>query len=260
VDPHRISLLILTAVELEAATLARHLELSVLPGLPFRGFGRGHVRMASIGPGAGRLAERWPILLDGLDYPLVVSAGLCGGLDPALSTGDVVVPDQVLSPGGDRFDRDLALAGGGAPASRGRLVTVRQVVETPADKAALRARTGGVAVDMESADIADAATRARLPWTVVRGVSDAAGDTVPRALLGLMGPDGRLRLAHPGVLRLGWPQNLRRALGLARGTRLALSRVGRVLAELAIQPASFAMEADPEQRGRPVNPFTSGPA
>ena len=259
-DPHRSSLLILTAVELEAATLARHLELSVLPGLPFRGFGRGHVRLAPIGPGAGRLAERWPVLLAGLDRPLVVSAGVCGGLDPALRTGDVVVPDQVLSPGGDRFDRDLAMAGAGTPASRGRLVTVRQVVETPADKAALRARTGGVAVDMESADIADAATRACLPWTVVRGVSDAAGETVPRALLGLMGTDGRLRLAHLGVLRLGRPQNLLRALGLARGTRLALSGVGRILAELAVLPASFAMEADREQRPRSVNPFMSGPA
>jgi nucleoside phosphorylase len=260
VDPHRSSLLILTAVELEAATLARHLELSVLPGLPFRGFGRGHVRLASIGPGAGRLAERWPVLLDGLHHPLVVSAGVCGGLDPALSTGDVVVPDQVLAPGGDLFDRDLAMAGAGAVASRGRLVTVRQVVETPADKAALRARTGGVAVDMESADIAGAATRARLPWTVVRGVSDAAGDTVPRALLGLVGPDGRLRLAQPAVLRLGWPRNLVRALGLARGTRLALTRVGRVLAELAGPPASFAMEADREQGARSAHPFTSGPA
>src|SRR5678815_958224 len=46
-------------------------------------FGAGDVRVAVIGLRAGLLPTRWPALLTGLADPLVISAGVCGGLDPA---------------------------------------------------------------------------------------------------------------------------------------------------------------------------------
>ena len=55
-------ILILTAVELEARALARHLELPALPSLPFPAFGRGTLRLAPVGLRAALLAERWPAL------------------------------------------------------------------------------------------------------------------------------------------------------------------------------------------------------
>ena len=55
-------ILILTAVELEARALARHLELPALPTIGVPAFGRGTVRLAPVGLRAALLTQRWPAL------------------------------------------------------------------------------------------------------------------------------------------------------------------------------------------------------
>jgi adenosylhomocysteine nucleosidase len=230
-------ILILTAVEFEAAGLARELELPTLAGLPYRAFGRGSTRIVPVGPGAALLSARWTAGLDGLADPLVVSAGVCGGLDPRLVPGDLVLPTRVVGAGGEAqpisasaHARALALAG--ARADTGLLATSASVLTTPEDKAALRAATGAVAVDMESAPIVTAARSAGVAALVVRGVSDAAGSSVPAALSALVSPEGRVRGGRALLLALTQPQTLPRALALRRGSRLALASVARVLAGL----------------------------
>src|SRR5215831_6007397 len=93
-------LLVLTAIELEARALARRLELPRLTHFPFLAFGRGSVRLAPVGIGAGLCRARWARLLEGLGCPLVISAGVCGGLDPRLAPGDLVIPGRVTGPDG----------------------------------------------------------------------------------------------------------------------------------------------------------------
>jgi adenosylhomocysteine nucleosidase len=228
-------LLILTATELETCALARHLELAARPGPPFSHHGRPGVRLASIGIGAGRLAERWPRLLEGLADPLVISAGVCGALDPGLRCGDLVLPRAVLH-GDRRLDVDTAVHARAAArvpgAAGGALVAVDAVVAEPRSKAALHARTGAVAVDMESAAILLAARAAGHPALVVRGVSDRADQGLPRALLSVVSPDGRLS-AGAALGLLARPRALPRALAVGRATRSALAAVARALAALA---------------------------
>jgi adenosylhomocysteine nucleosidase len=230
-------ILILTAVELEAAGLARELELPPLAGLAFPAFGRGSTRIVPVGLGATLLPERWGASLHGLSAPLVISAGLCGGLDPRLSVGDLVVPARVLGASGDALPvtpaahaRALVLAGPRVEA--GVLATSAAILGTPADKAAFRAATGAAAVDMESAPIVAAARAAGAAALVVRGVSDDAAASVPAALTALVSPEGRVRSGRALLLALTQPQALPRAFALRRGSRLALAAVARVLAGL----------------------------
>ncbi|MBI2529346.1 MAG: hypothetical protein HYV93_25580 [Candidatus Rokubacteria bacterium] len=230
-------LLILTAVELETAALARRLEFPRLSGLPFRAFGRGDVRLAAIGPRASLLAERWYGLSCGLHAPLVVSAGLCGALDPHLRVGDLVLPEAVLAPSGELLRvnaqaHGLLLARAGGRARAGRLVTICEVAATPEAKASLRAGTGAVAVDMESAPILTCAEEAGWPSLVVRGVSDEAAHGVLPALSGLVGADGRLHGGRALALALTHPGSIAQAVALRRGSRLALGAVARSLAAL----------------------------
>jgi adenosylhomocysteine nucleosidase len=229
------AILILTAVELETRALARELELRLLPSLPFPAFGGGGLRVAPVGLGASALGSRWPFLLAGLDRPLVISAGVCGGLDPRLGPGDLVVPERVAGPAGERYDvtpsRHRAAVAPAPPASTGLLVTTREVVATPAAKADLFARTGAVAADMESSLILSAAAAAGLPSLVVRGVADGARQSLPPALIGLVAADGRMRLAGAMAL-VTRPAVLPRALGLRRATRRALRAVAGLLAAL----------------------------
>jgi adenosylhomocysteine nucleosidase len=243
-------LLILTAVELEAAGLARELEVPAETSRPshssprassrrfssYRTYGRPGLRIAPVGLGAALLAERWAACRAGLHEPLVISAGVCGGLDPHLAPGELVVPGRVLAPDGEILAvppavhaRVLAAAG---PAATGLLVTTRVVVSTPAAKAALRSATGAAAVDMESAAILAAARAAGLEAAAIRAVSDGAAESVPSELAALLGPEGRLRGGRALLLALTRPQTLPRALELRRGSRRALAAVARALAAL----------------------------
>jgi len=108
---------------------------------------------------------------------------------------------------------------------------VRRSVATPEAKAALRAATGAVAVDMESAVILEAAAARGFPSLVVRAVTDEARETLPDEVMRLMGADGRIRGA--GLLALTRPRVLRRALQLRRSTSLALLSVAASLGRLA---------------------------
>jgi hypothetical protein len=231
--------LILTAVELEAHALARSLELPPLPALSFAAFGHGSTRVAAVGLRAGLVPSRWPHLVAGLGEPLIVSAGVCGALDPALPAGAVVVPESVID-----LDGELApvtpsahrAAVALAPcAATGRLVTTRDVAATADAKAILRRRTGAVAVDMESSIILAAAAGAGLPSLAVRGVADTAGEGLPPELIGLVKADGRLRMAGAAALAVR-PAVLPRALALRRATGTALRSVGRLLAALVAAP------------------------
>ena len=229
--------LILTAVELEARALARDLELPPLRMSSFPAFGRGSVRLASIGLRAALCESRWGQLLDGFGAPLVVSAGVCGALDPRLRPGDLVIPDRVIDTAGMAHPlaathHRAAAARAGATAATGPLVTTREVVATPEAKASLFARSGAVAVDMESAVIAARAAQSGYPALVVRAVSDDAGQSLPPELTRLVTQEGRLRLAGALALSVTRPSMLAGAFELRQQTRQALRAVARMLAAL----------------------------
>ena len=64
------------------------------------------------------------------------------------------------------------------------------IIATAAAKSALRAASGAVAVDMESAAVARLAREAGIPFAVVRAVSDPAQRALPMAARAGFGADG----------------------------------------------------------------------
>lgn len=233
--------LVLTAVELEARGLARELELRPSSHFHFPAFERAgggvRLRLAPVGLRAALLPARWPALAAGLDSPLVVSAGTCGALAPDLEVGDLVLPEGVLGPGGERWNvapGAHAVALQCAAAARpGLLLTASGVLATPEDKAESWRRTGAVAVDLESAVILAWASRRGCPSLVVRAVSDTARQRLPAEFVGLLTPEGKLRAGRAVALALTRPQTIPHALLLRRGAGRALKAVARLLAALA---------------------------
>jgi adenosylhomocysteine nucleosidase len=231
-------LLILTGVELEARVLARALELPRVPTFPFPVFGRPSIRIAPVGVGAHLCGSRWAALLDGLPHPLVVSAGVCGGLDPRLGPADLVIPERVLGPTGElravaSATHRAAVARAGGTACAGLLVTTREVVATPAAKAALHAASGAVAADMESVFILARAAEFGCPALVVRAVSDSADECLSLELARLVTLAGGLRLTRALALMSTRPVLVARAIALGRRTHRALRAVAPALAALA---------------------------
>lgn len=128
----------------------------------------------------------------------LISFGLAGGLDPALAAGVVLIPAAILLDA-ERWDADAALLRRLGGATPGALYGGGEIVASAAAKAALFARTGAVAVDLESAAVARTARRHGLPFAVLRAVCDGAARDLPRAALVALDGAGRI-----GGLRVAW--------------------------------------------------------
>ena len=128
-----------------------------------------------------------------VDHVMVV--GIAGGLDPkVLKIGEVVVPEVVIRRSTERALRPTFL---GDIAPRGTLSCGDDLIVDP-DALALMAIDGVIAVDMETAAVAEVCDDAHMPWSVFRGISDFAGEgLVDHELFAMTKPDGT---ADPAVV------------------------------------------------------------
>ncbi len=117
---------------------------------------------------------------------LVVSWGLCGGLDPKLRPGDLILGAEVVShEGAVRTDEAVTaslaqrLRGAGARVVVERLAASDAPVVTAAAKADLRRATEAAGVDMESLIAGQYALKHRAPFAILRAVADPAERDLP---------------------------------------------------------------------------------
>ena len=159
------ALLVLAPLKIEALTLGRARRL--------------RIERTGMGP---RESTRAVKRLADARASRVAVAGFCGGLDPDLQPGDVVVADEVRGPHGTtpcEHTRLLEiLRSMGVRAVSGPIVSVDHMVLSEEERRVLH-RTGAKAVDMESAWLAGLAHNRRL--AVVRVVVDTPGRGLVRA-------------------------------------------------------------------------------
>ena len=129
----------------------------------------------------------------------IVSFGVAGGLCPSLRPGDVVIANEVIARRGrwsasEAFSSELAnsIDTGSRKIVSGGLAGVDQVVRNRHDKAALRAATSAVAVDMESHIAADYAAAIDLPFAALRVVSDPAHRNLPELVVDALTRNGEV--------------------------------------------------------------------
>jgi adenosylhomocysteine nucleosidase len=178
---------------------------------------------------------RRPVLKNVPYHPrLVLAAGFCGALRENHRVGDVILATEVLDTHGRRWPTTWPgeLTGEWRPPlHRGRVLTVPQLVGSPADKARLAAEYDAVALDMESALVAQRCSQHGIPFGCVRAVSDEVGTPLSPRLVHLLsgGHVSWLRLAAALVRE---PRLLGDMRQLARATRLAARQLGAALGEL----------------------------
>jgi adenosylhomocysteine nucleosidase len=173
----------------------------------------------------------------------LLSFGICGGLDPALAAGTLILPRAVQSETGERRFTDASTHRRCIDALGGGLFTqdilgANSVADTVERKAALFRRTGAAAIDNESHLVAAAAIAARIPFLVLRAVADPANRALPPAALVGLDAEGRPALAP--VLRslVARPAQLPALIAVALDARKAL----RGLASLgAVAPQIFSL-------------------
>jgi adenosylhomocysteine nucleosidase len=158
----------------------------------------------------------------------LVSFGLAGGLDPALTAGALLVPEAVLA-GGTRLRTDPSLSAWlGGPTGQCLLGTDR-VATSVGDKSRLWAQTGCAALDLESGPVAEFAAASGLPFAVLRAVCDPAVISLPPAALAALSQDGRIGPIRVAASLARVPGQIPALLQLAR----AAARARRALSERA---------------------------
>ncbi len=191
----------------------------------------GWIRVSGMGAAkAGRAAAA---LLHGGARRLV-SWGVAGALTAELKAGALIVPDAITSSDGREFPIDsewrarLIRCLSDLPVAGGRLTESTNISSTPADKHALHACTGAIAVDMESAAIAAAANCAAIPFMAIRAIVDEVDHPIPAAAMHAVDELGNLnpvRLIRSVVAN---PRQLRDLLYLAKSMYAAQATLKRV--------------------------------
>ncbi len=183
-----------------APTLAEAASLTadpITPGKPTLLKNLGILQISGMGPeragmAAAALAEKSPTAL--------VSWGTAGGLAPALRPGDLILPEKVIGKNGSVYRTDkewmrrlAAPLNLSTECPAGTLVETTSFLTRSEEKKDLFLRTGGFAVDMESAAVGAVAGQHGIPFIVIRAIADPAEMNAPSWCLSIVNEFGRLR-------------------------------------------------------------------
>ena len=164
----------------------------------------------------------------------LVSAGVCGGLDPNLAPGTLVVGTQVVSGDGATYpvtpalqERCAAMArDAGLAVHCGPVIAVDRPVVTADEKAAFRSVADGV--DMESLGVARASASLDLPLVILRVVADPAGRSLPWPARADLAEDGSPRLSTVLTRLALTPWSVPGMVALGRDMALAMRTLRRL--------------------------------
>jgi len=181
----------------------------------------GHViRLCLSGMVPAMSKERVDRFLDSQKLDLMLCSGLAGALLANIKIGDIIVQstDHSLV-----NTAESALTERGIPFHSGPLVTVASPVLTPEARRELAAKSGAIAVDMESQTIAGLCRDRGIPCLAMKGVSDDLADDLS-PILGGFEIINIPRIAL-GVMTKPWTWPL--AARLARHSYIAADRLGK---------------------------------
>ncbi len=189
--PGPVRVLVLAPMRIELRPVVSRLGLAPAGTGPDRHWGGARdgrtVTVVAAGVGTGPAREATLRAIDRFGPDHVVVTGVAGAIGAGLAVGDLVSPAFALDA---RTGRSFPATRLGAVDPAGGVVTTDGWLE-PAVLDGHR-RAGVVAVDMETAAVADICDGAGVRWSAFRGISDRPADgLVDQDVAGLVGADGR---------------------------------------------------------------------
>ncbi len=125
------------------------------------------------GVGAAACRERIGGFLDGQRFRFLLSSGFAGALASSLGVGDLVLAENFSDAGLLARADELLIA------RVGQLKTAETIIESAAERKDLEKKNGALAVDMETAWIAQACAARDIPMLSLRVISDSAAAPFP---------------------------------------------------------------------------------
>jgi nucleoside phosphorylase len=166
---------------------------------------------------------------------VVISAGFAGSLQEGLPVGELILATEVTDGQGHSWPvpwpGPLPPGEWRPPLRRGRLLTTNHLVAQPEQKEALGRQHDALAVDMESAVVADLCSRKEVPFACLRAISDPVDMALSPRLVTFLA-EGRIAFPRLIMALLGSPALGRDLWRLGKATRVAGEKLGKALGEL----------------------------
>ncbi len=166
-------------------------------GLKFHDCSLGDVRIVVVEGGTGhkRATQATNALIDAFEPSWILSVGLSGALIPEMDIGHIVVGDSLIYESGNpeislRLDMSDDVEHG---LHVGKLCTADRIIRTREEKRELHAKTGAIAVDMESLAVAKVCKARSTGFMAIRAISDDLSEDLPPEVLAIFGPKGTIR-------------------------------------------------------------------
>lgn len=193
----------------------------------------GQLRLTCVANGPGpTLASRALQLARGKErFDAVISTGFCGGLDAKLRVGDIVVATRVLDSANQR-QYDCRTVSTTLPYHSGVVLSQDSVAVNASEKSLLFQQSAAIAVEMEAAVVARAASDWCSPFYCVRSVSDIASESFDINMNEIRDVEGRFSHARILASALQAPQRrFPELLRIHRNCRAAESSLGEFFAD-----------------------------
>jgi adenosylhomocysteine nucleosidase len=174
-------------------------------------------------------------VLEAMEIERVLVVGLTGAVDEGATIGEVVRPEVVVNGVTGLEYRPIQL-GGGVP--RGTMWTSDELI-TDLDAIARLRSIGVIALDMETAAIAESCERHHIPWSVFRAFSDRSTDlSLGDDVLGLINNDGTINLSKLARFFVRHLNRVPALLRLAKDARLAAENAAATAIKVVAKPTS----------------------
>lgn len=178
------------------------------------------VLVTGMGPAVARKTVAKELDRERPDF--VVTSGFCGGLDPKLRRGEVLV-----DPASTGSLREMAESVGVVPA---RFHCADSVAVTAMDKEQLRKRTNCDAVEMESGVIVELCREREIPAITIRVVSDEAGEDLPLDFNRLGNGKGGIHFGKLAMAIARHPGKIGQLMKLQKNAKFAAQQLAEKLA------------------------------
>ena len=172
----------------------------------------------------------------------LMSWGCAAALSPDLKMGDLVLADSLMRIDGVEMPVNATwhqhaktVLGSEVTAYKGALIASNTVISKAQEKQDLYAKTGAIALDMESGAIAEVAQHYALPFLAIRAIADPSSLDLPNAVIKALNENGEVEISKIITSLVFNPKEIPHLIQLGQYFQLAkktLSSVAKRLPEI----------------------------
>lgn len=165
-----------------------------------------------------------------LKIDALISWGVAGAIDNSAKSGDLILPRSIINNDShynisENWLNNITTYFDNSQQKiiSGNITSSNKICATTKDKSYLSETTGAVAVDMESAAVAEVATMNKLDFLVLRAISDNAETVIPEAVLNHTDQMGRPEIFSFILSCITKPKQIKEITKLASGFKQGLA-------------------------------------